>query len=483
MNQLAGLRNPVIAVIGGGFSGAAFALHLLRDVPSLPVAIDIIEPRATLGAGLAYSAPDADHRINVAASRMSVFAEDPTHFDRWFRATGLADDPQAEAPGFGLYPRRAAFGRYVDRLLAEAVRGARAAQFRHVRNRAVEVMRRGTGFVITLADGQHRHADVVVLAVGHPDAEPPPALRDLADDPALIANPWMPESLAGIAADARVAIIGTGLTMTDVLASLNAAGHHGPVTALSRRGLLPRPRTPLPVTPRGSFATDPARTALDLLRGVRAEIAAGSAAGLPWEGVIDALRAQGGAVWNALPPGERQRLLRHLQPYWDTHRYQCAPQIDALLRQSLASGHLHVVAASLRGAARQPGGAIRLQAHPRGAPEAERLTLTCDVVINCTGPAHRQAIAPNPALRTLCEAGLIRPDPYGLGIAVDAEGYAIDVAGQPAANLLVVGPPARGTWGELMGLPQVSTQPREVAGRLAMRLHQQYFTHAQEADA
>ncbi len=96
MNSIAPASRPSVAIIGGGFSGAAFALHLLRDAPDLRVHLTMIEPGATLGAGLAYSTPDPEHRINVAAARMAVFAEDPAQFDRWFRAGGgPAQDPQS----------------------------------------------------------------------------------------------------------------------------------------------------------------------------------------------------------------------------------------------------------------------------------------------------------------------------------------------------------------------------------------------------
>ena len=48
-----------IAILGGGFAGAACALHLLRDHPGLVAELVVIEPRERLGAGLAYSAPGA----------------------------------------------------------------------------------------------------------------------------------------------------------------------------------------------------------------------------------------------------------------------------------------------------------------------------------------------------------------------------------------------------------------------------------------
>ena len=52
-----------VVVVGGGLSGASFALQLSRAT-RVPLAISIVEPRAALGRGLPYSTDDPDHRLN-----------------------------------------------------------------------------------------------------------------------------------------------------------------------------------------------------------------------------------------------------------------------------------------------------------------------------------------------------------------------------------------------------------------------------------
>src|SRR5258708_25099372 len=99
-----------VVVVGGGFSGVAFSVQLARKT-KMPVAIDVVEPRALLGAGLAYSTSDPSHRINVPASKMSVFADQPGHFEDWLRrGDEFANDAGVWSwPSGQAYPRRAVF--------------------------------------------------------------------------------------------------------------------------------------------------------------------------------------------------------------------------------------------------------------------------------------------------------------------------------------------------------------------------------------
>jgi uncharacterized NAD(P)/FAD-binding protein YdhS len=76
-----------IAIVGGGASGALMTAHLLRFADDA-IRLTLIEPRAKIGRGIAYATENESHRLNVRASNMSAFPDDPDHFWRWLRANG-----------------------------------------------------------------------------------------------------------------------------------------------------------------------------------------------------------------------------------------------------------------------------------------------------------------------------------------------------------------------------------------------------------
>jgi uncharacterized NAD(P)/FAD-binding protein YdhS len=465
MDSLHGLAPKRVAVIGGGLCGAFFAAQLAR-VSTVPVAISVIEPRERLGGGVAYSSIDPAHRINVPAARMTLFPENPTDFDTWFRqGPEIAHDPGAVWGDGNAYPRRAAFGRYVAEIVASQADNATGSTIDHIRATAQAVVKSGAGYTIDLSDGGQITAEIVVLATSHP---PPglPALiaRELGRDPAVIANPWKPGALADIAPDEDVLIIGTGLTSADVVASLSLSGHRGHITAFSRRGLLPRghARTPVPVVSTWFTDREPPSSVLSLTRLIRARIEVEAANGLPWQALFDDVRANGQRFWRQFAPAEKRRFLRHLRVFWDAHRYRIAPQIEQVLHDKQQDGTLKVMAASLISAKREQD-KINISVHPRRRPRGETVTMSVDRVIITTGPSHGTVVAQNPALLSLANQGLLQADDLGLGVKVDPFGQVVDVNGESGPTLLVVGPLARGQYGELMGLPQVAAQPDAVA--------------------
>jgi len=463
---------PHIVIVGGGFAGATVALHLLKAQQSADLALTVLEPRAVIGAGLAYSAEDPEHRINVAAARMMLFPDDPEHFDRWFRQSAeAATDPAAIIADGRAYPRRQIFGRYVDGLVRAAAAQAPHIRFQHLRSPATAIVPNGENYRVTLADGAGLDADLIILATGHNRPGIPGAFAGVADHPRFIANPWEKNALKPIRAGDWVLLIGTGLTMVDTVASLRAKGHTGQITAISRRGQLPQPRTSLPVQAFGDFSTDPAVSVSALLHRIRTATRDLQRQGRPWEDVIDAIRQQAYAIWNSLPLVEKQRFLRHLRPYWDSHRYQVAPQVDDVLRSEIHRRGLQVIAGHFTRVTFEQE-VFRVKMHPRGAKAGALQERHFHAVVNCTGPDHSAQIAGNDVLRSLQEQGLLVPDPLKLGVYVDRDSQLLDAAGRSQPGLLFAGPAARYTFGELMGLPQVTLQAKTVADQAGVWLAQ-----------
>ena len=70
-----------VLIIGGGLSGTMLAVQLLRQ-PGMR-RILIVEPRAELGRGEAYSATEPGHTLNGNAARMSADPDNPDDLTHW----------------------------------------------------------------------------------------------------------------------------------------------------------------------------------------------------------------------------------------------------------------------------------------------------------------------------------------------------------------------------------------------------------------
>lgn len=452
---------PVVAIIGGGFSGAVTAWNLARSGERLHVLV--FEPRAVLGGGVAYDTADPVHRINVPAARMSVDPEQPDDFANWLAETGYAGtDAVAAMPDGNLFPRRKAFGEYVAaRLAPHVVDGT----VEHVRARVDSLSKTEAGWTVATDEGVSYSADRVVIATTHPSPTAPRLLAAMLEGhPRFIADATVPGALEPIRASDAVLVVGNGLTSADVIASLLHRGHKGAITSVSRRGLRSRGHAASPQDPHGDFTSRPIRSARLLTRRIREAIDEASIFGVTWHAVLDAARAQGRDIWRNLPAAERLRLVRHLRPFWDVHRFRIAPQIEAALVDAGARGQLETIAASIAAVSYHAG---RIRAALKRSHAAGTVIRDFDAVVVTTGPAHNAVIDSQAYLAGLAREGLVIADPARLGLWCDEHSRILDRDGWPVRGLYVAGPLARGTFGELMGLPQVSEHAAAVAAEVA----------------
>jgi len=474
-----------VVIVGGGFAGASAAVQLVRRSP-VPLAVTIIDPAERAGRGLAYHAIDPDHRLNAPSFVHSLIPEDAWHFSRWCLTEGLLErDPAALSPDGCLYFRRADFGRYLEETLqAHASWPATGSTIAHLRDRAVDLSPPGEALAIRTAGGRSLPADLLFIATGNalPRLQRPfdPAL---AAHPAVVENPLDTPRLHEIPADARVLLVGSGLTALDVLSTLLRRAHRGEILVVSRRGLRPRPQGPVPAVLAQARSLDalaalPGRvlleriggpapaflsgagvpaTALGWLRALRAEIARVEAAGGTWYQPFDDLRDTLWQLWPKLPVAEKRRYLRQLRPWYDVHRFRSPPQNQAMVDAAIGEGRIRFIAARLKSVSTDgPGRRIAVTWRRPGDDEAQQQAF--DAVINCTGPDALAGLSANPFLVSAMQRGWLRRDACAIGLEVDANGRAVGADGSARPAVRVVGPPTVGTFGDPIGAMFIGAQ-------------------------
>ncbi|MGB7226361.1 MAG: FAD/NAD(P)-binding protein [Candidatus Acidiferrales bacterium] len=453
------MRNPTlnVVVIGGGFSGAMLAAHLLRRAPALSVAL--IDKSSAPGRGVAYGAKYRCHLLNVPAAGMSALPGEPDHFLRWVQANY---DPSAQAADF--LPR-ALYGRYVGELLQETVDRS-AGNFRWLQGEVTSLVPDRSRLVVHLSDGTALETQTVVLAVGN---FPPSNLNvpGLSDACARYAPyPWSPAAHENIPKNGKVLLIGSGLTSVDLALSLKSDGFAGRIHILSRRGLLPQPHHPKNPWPQFWNEHSP-RTVRGLLRLVRAQLRAASDAGCDWRSVIDALRPVTQQIWQSLSLDERRRFLRHIRPYWDANRHRMASEVGAAIANLLRDGQATLHAGRIT-SYRESSDAAEISFRERKT-RVERV-LRVDRVINCAGPETDYRRMDAPLIKSILAQRLARPDALFLGLDVDAHGALIDSRGNPSPSLFAIGAARKGLLWETTAVPELRIQASQLAEHLAREL-------------
>lgn len=442
-----------IAIVGGGCSGVLVAAQLLRN--GFGGRVIIIEPRAKLGRGLAYSTPFARHLLNVPAGKMSAFRDRPHHFLDWLRTRMPA------CPGSGYFAPRTIYGEYLENVLEteSCARGDRS--YRHIRAEVTRIEERNRGIRLTLSEGPPIQARKVVLALGNPLSGLFPGLPGSEPGGRWQASPWLDDALKVRFAGERILLIGAGLTAVDSVLALQDQDYPSRTWLVSRRGILPGTHIQsCAAVP--ALDPPPASNARLLLRWLRAQIAEMEERGICWRVAIDALRASSNEIWGNTALPERARFLRHLKPYWEPHRHRMAPEVRSMLDRLLREGNVQVLAGRIRGVSAGPE-SLDVRIRQRNSGD---LALTVDRIIDCSGIQERYSGTPSrPLVRWLVDTGLAEANDLGIGFRTDGAG-ALVAAKSGTPLLFTLGPPRRGELFETTAVPEIRVQAELLALRL-----------------
>ncbi|MGK8502324.1 FAD/NAD(P)-binding protein [Nocardia asiatica] len=262
-----------IGIIGAG-AAAVGLLDAIAATDRAPGSITVFDGSPAVWRGRPYQ-PDLEAvRVNAPPALMSARADDRGHYERWLgkrgAAAGHGDDPSApstaraierlqrgddleryldEGLGVPLVPR-GVYGEYLEQTAHAAISRLRAHGWRvSVVNARVTGFTRAGSAVLRTDDGGRHPVDRAVLCVG---SGRPRDHYGLAGAPGYVNEPYpLATTSTEIAPGAHVAVIGSGLTAVDIAAALTANGHSGPISFLSRSGVLPYvQQRPLPLAPK-----------------------------------------------------------------------------------------------------------------------------------------------------------------------------------------------------------------------------------------
>ncbi len=466
------MNTKTIAIIGAGFCGSTLAVHLLQRAPATSLKILLISRPGTMARGVAYGTQTSAHVLNVPAGRMSALAGKKDSFYEYAKHY----DPKITS---GSFVERRLYGDYLEALLNDASKNAaQSCELHSIIGEVIQVVphKNREGARLIMSSGEYFEADSVVLSIGSCARQEPsiaPEHRSFYESSRYIHDPWQPNALRDINADAPVLLIGSGLTMLDVLLDLRNHGHKGPIKAISRRGLTPQPHRELNAQPTYDEQLSEYmlshRTVRHYLRTVRDAVEQHTHIGGDWRDVIGGLRSSTAKLWQALPISERQRFLRHVRPYWDVHRHRCAPQPGARMQAEIESGGLTLLAGRVLGYESKPN-SVGVYLRRRGAQTKEQLEVAA--VINCTTPALDLRQLEDPLLSALKADGLLVPDVLGIGLEIDNRGALIDNKGMASSWLHYVGPFLQARDWEATAVPELRDYVKHMADGL-LNFHQE----------
>lgn len=462
-------RHADILIIGGGLSGAMLAAQLLR-LPGKR-ALLVIEPRAELGRGEAYSAVELGHTLNGNAARMSVDPDNADDLTQWLTdyiaAGGWPESDQQHVPISELFPPRGIFGLYVQQRLAEAqALGALAGStVEHVRAEAIDLETFPDSVRLSLSDGQQVQGAFAVLATGMFPAARTPQTESSGLNAAAL-DPWDVAAMRQLDPHSTVLIIGSGLTMVDAVVSLEQAGHRGPIEVFSRHGLLPHVRRQPPAWVDFLAEDHRIRTPRQLVRELRRHCRDAIAQGIDWQAPLDTVRAHIGRLWYQATDAQRRQFVRHVRPWWESHHHRSPPLSAALVERLHEEGRLRIQAGSFKGLESVAGGEVSIRIRRRG--DAATVVVRGAALINSSGIEYDWRRVARPLPQQLLSRGLVRPGPLALGIAAAVDGGVLGADGRVAGRLFTMGPPLRGMWWESTAVTDVASQAKALAGRLVV---------------
>ena len=444
-----------ITIIGGGASGTLLAANLLNASGDHQLEINLVEKRSVIGRGVAYSTPGEVQLLNVPAAKMGAYPDDIESFHKWLQQNGYAYEPTSFVP-------RKIFGEYLREVILEAAEAKSGnVRLNIFEDDAVDMVVEDNKAHVVLGSGDTLYSEKAVLAFGN-FLPPDPTVSDLTftDSPKYFRSPWAEGVYESIDDEDTVLVIGTGLSMVDVVMHLFYSPHRAKIYAISTRGLLPAVHKLGDTYPSFADELKPMDRITDVLKAVRRHIEKAESEDIDWRAVIDSLRPATQEIWLNLPIAEKRYFKQHLSRYWNVARHRMPVEAKIVLDRMQADGRLHILKGRLK--------AINLD----GRFNVEYLTngvenqVAAGAIINCIGSESNFENIDSPFVRNLFSRGYIRNDALNMGIDALPNGVVVGQNGDNSGVIFTLGTALKGVLWESTAIPEIRSQAHNLARML-----------------
>lgn len=448
-----------ISVIGAGVSGTLFAYHLLDLSRDKNVHVHLIEKNDQAGRGLAYDTSHDIHLLNVPVAKMGAFPAAINDFYNWLLSAGKSYGP-------GDFVPRSVFGDYIQSRWSALISDPSIQEkLHHHQTEAIDIIVEGNSpkYKVQLRDGLRINADRIMLSLGNFSPGPPRNASDsLINSDQYHADPWKEGLTESISQYEDVLIIGSGLTMVDVVCMLHRKGHKGKMISVSTHGFFPQVHKQVSAYPDFYEELKNYDTVVETYSVFKHHLRKAKAQGIDWRAVVDAIRPHNQTIWKNWNTIQKRIFIEHLRHIWGVARHRMPEANATILNEVLQSGQLQIHAGRIQKADLRDK-KVFVRFFERGNKTLSEQV--ADRAINCTGPQSNLQKVGSTLLNNLYAKGLICNDELGMGLLANEHGALFSSSGEASESLFTMGPPMKGILWEITAVPEIRQQAYDLAGK------------------
>jgi len=455
-----------IAIIGAGFSGTMTAVQLIKKLKT-QCQIVLFDNQENFNKGIAYNPYSSRHILNVIASKMSAFPDEPNHFVEWLmhQENFKNEDKQLIANSF--LPRKL-YGEYLSSIWLETLDLAtkKKININPIHNQIEDLNIIENQIILELNNQKQFVTDICVIATGNFLPKNPTILNmAFYESSKYFQNPWSDKTVQNLNADLPTLIIGNGLTMVDTVLSITEKGYKGKIYSISPNGfnILPHRHNGMiysEIIPEISNQ----KKLNEIFKTIKKHVQNVRKYGVSAEPIIDSLRPFTQSIWKSFSPDEKAQFMTRFRHLWGVARHRIPTKSHDILQQLRIEGNLKIISGTLINLC-DNGEYITVDYFNKKNKSLESIGVSR--IINCTGPDSNIANLRFSFLKKCLDKNYLQQDDLKLGIRTNTTTFQIiQKNGIPHTNLFTLGSNLRGELWESTAVNEIRIQADQLSNQL-----------------